>query len=219
MSHERTAMLEDRVMVMALRPDNWEYALHAVESNDGAPGPDGMKAGELRKHLAIHGEVMRRRLLEGSYIPGAARRRDIPKASGGTRPLSIPNVQDRFVQHLLLGILQVIFEPRFSESSHGFRPGRGAKQAVQAVQGFAREGYTHVVDIDITKFFDRVNHDILMQKIGLVVRDKAALRIIGRFLRAGVVMEEGVVVTTEEGTPQGGPLAPRTQKITFVLSV
>jgi len=152
------------VMEAALKPDNWEYALHAVESNDGAPGPDGMKAKELRKHLAIHGEVMRRRLLEGSYQPGAARRRDIPKASGGTRPLSIPNVQDRFVQQLLLGVLQVIFEPRFSESSYGFRPGRSAQQAVQAVQGFAREGYTHVVDIDITKFFDRVNHDILMQK-------------------------------------------------------
>ena len=208
MSHERTAMLEDRVMEAALEPDNWEYALHAVESNDGAPGPDGMKAKELRAHLAIYGEVVRRRLLEGSYKPGAARRRNIPKPSGGTRPLSIPNVLDRFVQQLLLGILQVIFEPRFSESSYGFRPGRSARRAMEAVQRFAREGYTHVVDIDITKFFDRVNHDILMHKIGRVVRDKAALRIIGRFLRAGVVMEDGVVVTTEEGTPQGGPLSP-----------
>jgi RNA-directed DNA polymerase len=208
MSHERTAMLEDRVMEKALEPDNWEYALCAVERNDGAPGPDGMKAEELRAHLATHGEVIRRRLLEGSYKPGVARRRDIPKASGGTRSLSIPNVQDRFVQQLLLGPLQVIFEPRFSESSYGFRPGRSAKQAVQTVQCFAREGYTHVVDIDVTKFFDRVNHDILMQQIGLVVRDKAVLRIIGRFLRAGVVMEDGVVVTTEEGTPQGGPLSP-----------
>jgi RNA-directed DNA polymerase len=117
-------------------------------------------------------------------------------------------VQDRFVQQLLLGVLQVVFEPRFSESSHGFRPGRSAHDAVKATQGFAREGYTHVVDIDITKFFDRVNHDILMHRIGLVVRDKAALRIIGRFLRAGVVMGDGVVVTTEEGTPQGGPLSP-----------
>src|SRR4029453_15806977 len=208
MSHERTAMLEDRVMEAALEPDNWEYALHAVESNDGAPGADGMKAEELRAHLAIYGEVIRRRLLEGSYKPGAARRRNIPKPSGGTRPLSIPNVLDRFVQQLLLGILEVIFEPRFSESSYGFRPGRSAKQAVQAAQRFGREGFTHVADIDITNFFERVNHDILMHRIALVVRDKAALRIIGRFLRAGVVMEDGVVVTTEEGTPQGGPRSP-----------
>ena len=196
------------MMERALKPDNWEGALLAVERNNGAPGPDGMKAKELRAHLARHGEVMRRRLLEGSYKPGAARRRDIPKASGGTRPLSIPNVQERFVQQLLLGVLQVEFEPRFSESSHGFRPGRSAHQAVKAAQAFAREGYTHVVDIDITKFFDRVNHDILMHRIGLVVRDKAMLRLIGRFLRAGVVMEDGLVVTTEEGTPQGGPLSP-----------
>jgi group II intron reverse transcriptase/maturase len=208
MSHERTAKLEENMMRAVLAPENWEYALRAVERNDGAPGPDGMRAKELRAHLARHGEVMRRRLLEGSYKPGAARRRDIPKASGGTRPLSIPNVQDRFVQQLLLGILQVVFEPRFSESSYGFRPGRSAHDAVRAAQGFTREGYTHVVDIDITKFFDRVNHDILMHQIGLVVRDKAVLRVVGKFLRAGVVMEDGVAIITEEGTPQGGPLSP-----------
>jgi RNA-directed DNA polymerase len=208
MSHERTAKLEDNMMRAVLAPENWEYALRAVERNDGAPGPDGMRAKELRAHVATHGEMIRRRLLEGSYKPGAARRRDIPKASGGTRPLSIPNVQDRFVQQLLLGILQAVFEPRFSESSHGFRPGRSAHDAVRAAQGFTREGYTYVVDIDITKFFDRVNHDILMHQIGLVVRDKAVLRIIGKFLRAGVVMEDGVAITTEKGTPQGGPLSP-----------
>jgi RNA-directed DNA polymerase len=150
MNHERTAMLEN-MMEKALMPENWEAALCAVERNDGAPGPDGMRAGELRAHLAVHGAVVSRRLLDGSYKPGAARRKDIPKASGGTRPLSIPNVQDRFVQQLLLGVLQPVFEPLFSESSHGFRPGRSAHDAVKAAQGFAREGYTHVVDMDITK--------------------------------------------------------------------
>jgi len=195
-------------MAAAVHPENWEAALCAVERNKGAPGPDGMRASELRGHLAIHGAIIRRRLLEGRYKPGAARRRDIPKASGGTRPLSIPNVQDRFVQHLLLGVLQPVFEPRFSESSHGFRPGRSAHDAVKAAQRFAREGCTHVVDMDITQFFDRVNHDILMSKIGAVVRDKSVLQLIGRFLRAGVVMPGGVAVSTEEGTPQGGPLSP-----------
>lgn len=207
MNHERTAMLEE-LMEQAVSPENWEAALYAVERNKGAAGPDGMKADELRRHLVTHGSVIVKRLLEGSYRPGAARRRDIPKASGGTRPLSIPNVQDRFVQQLLLGVLQPLFEPRFSESSHGFRPGRSAHDAVKAAQEFAKEGYTYVVDMDIAKFFDTVNHDILMHRIGVVVRDKRVLRIIGRFLRAGVVMPDGVTVRGTEGTPQGGPLSP-----------
>lgn len=220
MNRERTAMLEqnekrnerengsENLLAAVLTPEPWEAALRAVERNGGAPGPDRMRASELRAHLTVHGETIRRRLLDGSYKPGAAKRQEIPKASGGTRPLSIPNVQDRFVQQLLLIALQPVFEPRFSESSHGFRPGRSAHDAVKAAQRYAREGYTHVVDMDITKFFDRVNHDILMQKIGLVVRDKAVLRLIGKFLRAGVVMPGGLTVSSTEGTPQGGPLSP-----------
>lgn len=192
----------------SISPENWEAALSAVERNKGAPGPDGMRANELRAHLASHGEVIRKRLLEGSYKPGAAKRREIPKPSGGTRPLSIPNVQDRFVQQLLLGVLQPEFEPRFSESSYGFRPGRSAQDAVKAAQGFAREGFTHVVDMDITKFFDKVNHDILMTKIGEVIGDKAVMKLLGKFLRAGVVMPDGLEVSSEEGTPQGGPISP-----------
>jgi group II intron reverse transcriptase/maturase len=207
MNRERTAMLES-LMEKALHPDNWEAALCAVERNKGAPGPDGMKAEELRAHLAIHGEVISRRLLEGRYQPAASRRRDIEKPGGGTRPLSIPNVQERFVHQLLLGVLQPIFECRFSESSYGFRPGRCQAQAVKAVQAFAREGYTWVVDMDITKFFDRVNHDILMQRTGEVVRDKRVLHLIGACLRAGVIMPDGLKVSSEEGTPQGGPLSP-----------
>ncbi len=206
-NRERTAKLEG-LMEKAIRSGNWGAALYAVERNDGAPGPDGMRADELRAHLAIHGEVIKKRLLEGSYKPGAAKRRDIPKPSGETRPLSIPNVQDRFVQQLLLGVLRPVFEPRFSESSYGFRPGRSAHDAVEAAQSFAREGFTHVVDMDITKFFDKVNHDILMSKIGTVIGYKAVMKLIGKYLRAGVVMPDGLKVSSEEGTPQGGPLSP-----------
>lgn len=195
-------------MEEALSPENWEKALRSVERNDGAPGPDGMKAKELRAHLAIHGEVIRRRLLEGRYVASAARRRDIEKPGGGTRPLSIPNVQDRFIGQLLLGELEPVFEPLFSDRSYGFRPGRSAQDAVREAKRLVQEGRTHVVDMDITKFFDRVNHDILMNRIGKEVRDKRVLRVIGSFLRAGVVMPEGVAVSSEEGTPQGGPLSP-----------
>jgi len=207
MNPERIAMPEE-MMERAIEPNNWEAALHAVERNDGAPGPDGKKARELRAHLAVHGEVIKQRLLEGRYQPGAARRKEIPKPNGGTRPLSVPNVQDRFVAQLLLGVLQPLFEPGFSELSYGFRPGRSAQQAVKATKGYAQAGHTWVVDMDITQFFDRVNHDILMNKLGVEIRDKRMLRIIGRFLRAGVVMPDGVHVRSEEGTPQGGPLSP-----------
>ena len=139
-------------MEEAVRPSNWEAALSAVERNDGAPGPDGMKASQLRKHLGLHGKVIKERLLEGSYRPGAARRRDIAKPNGGTRALSIPNVADRFVQHLLLGVLQPVFEPRFSENSpsagsgpvgYGFRPMRSAHDAVKAAKAYAEAGLTH----------------------------------------------------------------------------
>lgn len=204
---ERTAMHE-QMMEEAVRPENWEKSLRAVEANNGAPGPDGMKAKELRAHLAIHGEVIKRRLLEGRYVASAARRREIEKPGGGTRPLSIPNVQDRFVGQLLLGVLQPVFEARFSAHSYGFRPGRSAQDAVKEAKRHAQEGRSYVVDMDITKFFDKVNHDILMNRIGQVVRDKRVLKVIGSFLRAGVAMPEGVVVRTEEGTPQGGPLSP-----------
>jgi group II intron reverse transcriptase/maturase len=200
--------MQETMMERAVEAANWEAALRAVERNDGAPGPDGMKAEELREHLAKRGAGIKAKLLAGSFKPSAARRKEIPKPNGGTRPLSIPNVLDRFVQQLLQQVLQPVFEPRFSESSHGFRPGRSAHHAVKAAQAFAKEGYTHVVDMDITKFFDQVNHDILMTQVSRVVRDKRVLQLIGRFLRAGVVLPDGCKVSTEEGTPQGGPLSP-----------
>jgi group II intron reverse transcriptase/maturase len=132
---------------------------------------------------------------------------EIPKPNGGKRMLGIPTVQDRWIQQMLLQVLQPIFDPTFSEHSYGFRPGRGAHEAVRAAQGYVQSGKSWVVDMDITKFFDRVNHDILLHRIGERIRDKRVLRLIGSYLRAGA-MVEGVVVSSEEGTPQGGPLSP-----------
>jgi RNA-directed DNA polymerase len=200
--------MQEATMERVLEAANWEGALRAVERNAGAPGPDGMKSKELREHLAKHGAGIKAKLLKGSFKPAPARRKEIPKPNGGTRPLSIPNVLDRFVQQLLLQAMQPLFEPRFSESSHGFRPGRSAHGAIKAAQRHARDGRDWVVDIDITKFFDHVNHDILMTQVSRVVRDKRVLQLIGRFLRAGIVLPEGCKVSTEEGTPQGGPLSP-----------
>lgn len=195
-------------METALGAANWEAALSSVERNAGAPGPDGMKARELRGHLAKHGTGIKAKLLKGRFEPSAARRKEIPKPNGGTRPLSIPNVLDRFVQQLLLQVMQPLFEPLFSDSSHGFRPGRSAHGAIEAAQRHAREGREWVVDMDITKFFDHVNHDILMTQVSCVVKDKRVLQLIGRFLRAGVILPDGCRVSSEEGTPQGGPLSP-----------
>lgn len=198
----------DAVMDEALTEGNWERALKAEEAKGGAPGPDGLKTSELRAHLARYGAGIRRKLLEGRYRPVAARRVEIPKASGGMRGLNIPNVMDRFVQRLLLQVLNARLDPKMSESSYGFRPGRSAQQAVQQAQRYAREGHTWVVDLDIEQFFDRVNHDILMHRLGQEVRDKRVLKLVGAMLRAGHILPDGDVVQSEEGTPQGGPLSP-----------
>lgn len=200
--------MQETMMERAVEASNWEVALRAVERNGGAPGPDGLKAEELRGHLARHGEGIKAKLLKGSFKPSAARRKEIPKPNGGSRPLNIPNVLDRFVQQLLLQVMQPEYETLFSENSYGFRPGRSAHGAMEAAQRNAREGRDWVVDIDITKFFDQVNHDILMAQISGVIGDKRVLQLIGRFLRAGVVLPDGCKVATEEGTPQGGPLSP-----------
>jgi len=183
-------------------------ALLAVERNGGAPGIDGMTTEQLREHLQQHGEKIRAKLLAGTYAPSPVRRVEIPKADGkGKRMLGIPTVVDRWIQQMLLRRLQRIFDPGFSEHSHAFRRGHSQQQAVQAAQRYVQAGKVWVVDIDITKFFDRVNHDILMTRIGKEIRDKRVLRLIGRYLRAGV-MVNGVVHEVEEGTPQGGPLSP-----------
>lgn len=200
--------MQEELMERIVGAGNWEAALSSVERNGGAPGPDGMRAEELRRHLERQGEGIKAKLLQGRFKPSAARGKTIPKASGGSRSLSIPNVVDRFVQQLLLQEMQGLFEPGFSESSHGFRPGRSCHGAMQAAQKHAQEGKDWVVDMDITKFFDEVNHDILMREVGKKIRDKRVLRLIGQFLRAGTVLADGCVVRTERGTPQGGPLSP-----------
>jgi len=187
--------------------ENRKRALEAVTRNKGAAGIDRMTTSELENHLQTHWEKIRAKLLEGSYVPSPVRRVEIPKASGGKRMLGIPTVQDRFIQQLLVQGLTPIFDPGFSEHSYGFRPGRKAQDAVEAAQRYAREGKDWVVDLDITKFFDHVNHDILMGRIAGVIRDRRVLRLIGKFLRRGA-MVDGVVTASVEGTPQGGPLSP-----------
>lgn len=198
----------EAVMDEAVAEGNWERALEAEEANGGAPGPDGLRTSQLRGHLSRYGAGIRRKLLEGRYRPAAARRVEIPKASGGMRGLNIPNVVDRFVQRLLLQVLSERLDPKMSEFSFGFRPGRSAQQAVQQAQRYAREGYSWVVDLDIEQFFDRVNHDVLMHRLGQETRDKRVLKLVGAMLRAGHILPGGDVVQSEEGTPQGGPLSP-----------
>ncbi len=208
-------------MEQAVSPENYRNALAAVTRNDGAPGIDRMKAAELEKHLEIHWEKIQAKLLAGTYVPTPVRRVEIPKPSGGVRMLGIPTVLDRFIQQLLLQVMTPIFEPRFSDHSFGFRPGKSVADAMRAAQEFTREGKDWVVDMDITKFFDHVNHDILMGRIGTAglpqvnaIRDKRVLGLIGKYLRRGAMVEgvltcgKPVVKVSEEGTPQGGPLSP-----------
>jgi len=194
-------------MEQVVADENCGRALEAVQRNRGAAGIDRMPSSELEAHLQAHWEKIRAKLLAGTYVPSPVRRVEIPKPSGGTRKLGIPTVLDRFIQQLLLNVLTPIFEPLFSEHSWGFRPGRSAHDAVRAAQGYVREGNDWVVDIDIAKFFDHVHHDILMGRIGTVIRDKRVLRLIGRYLRRGALVD-GLLEASVEGTPQGGPLSP-----------
>jgi RNA-directed DNA polymerase len=197
----------ESLMEQVVSRENATAAWRAVKRNRGAAGIDRMTTEQLRDHIRAHWESLQAKLLAGTYVPSPVRRVEIPKPNGGTRLLGIPTVQDRWIQQMLLQVLQPIFDPTFSEHSHGFRPGRGAQDAVRAAQNYVKAGKDWVVDLDITKFFDRVNHDILMNRIGQTIRDKRVLRLIGNYLRAGVMIE-GVVVVSEAGTPQGGPLSP-----------
>src|SRR6266404_1395731 len=187
--------------------DNLRRALAHVKRNKGAAGIDGMSLDALAPHLKEHWPAIRAQLLEGTYQPQPVRRVEIPKASGGTRPLGIPTVLDRFIQQAVMQVLQADWERTFSEASFGFRPGRSAHQAVQRAQESIASGHDYVVDIDLEKFFDRVDHDILMGLIAKRVADKRLLKLIRGFLTAGV-LEGGLVSATEEGVPQGGPLSP-----------
>jgi RNA-directed DNA polymerase len=199
--------INERWMERVCERENCKRALARVRANKGAPGVDGMTVGELPEFLEQHWPVIRAQLLEGTYKPQPVRRVEIPKPGGGMRKLGIPTVLDRLIQQAVAQVLQSEWEPEFSSHSYGFRPRRSAHQAVEAAQGYQAAGRTWVVDVDLEKFFDRVNHDRLMAKIAVKIRDKRMLKLIGRMLRAGV-LESGLVSPTEEGTPQGGPLSP-----------
>lgn len=186
---------------------NLQAALKRVETNRGSPGIDGMKWDELRPWLRGHWKELCEQLLSGGYRPTAVRRVDIEKRGGGLRTLGIPSVLDRFIQQACLQVLQPIFDPTFSEHSHGFRPGRSAQDAIREAQGYVQEGRHWVVDIDLEKFFDRVNHDVLMGRLAKRIEDKRMLRLIRHYLEAGM-MADGMVTERHEGTPQGGPLSP-----------
>lgn len=197
----------EQLMEAVVEEENCRKALKAVKRNRGAAGIDRMTTDQLEEHLKANWWILKDKLLKGSYVPTPVKRVEIPKPNGGTRMLGIPTVQDRFIQQLLLQVMTPIFDPNFSEHSYGFRPGRSAQDAVQAAQQHAQRGKDWVVDIDITKFFDHVNHDILVGRIAKVIRDKRVLHLIGEYLRRGA-MVNGVVETSVEGTPQGGPLSP-----------
>jgi group II intron reverse transcriptase/maturase len=197
----------DHLMERMVERGNMLAALHRVRANKGSPGIDGMTVDELVPHLVGNWPEIGARLLDGSYEPQAVKRVEIPKPGGGTRMLGIPTAVDRLVQQAILQVLQPIFDPTFSASSYGFRPGRRAHDAVCAAQRFIQEGRRWVVDVDLEKFFDRVDHDVLMSRLEQRIGDRRLLGVIRRFLTAGM-MADGVVQERDEGTPQGGPLSP-----------
>ena len=187
--------------------ENCKQALARVKANKGSPGVDGMTVKELPGYLKQHWPTIREQLMSGTYKPQPVKRVEIPKPDGGVRKLGIPTVLDRFVQQAVMQVLQRKWDRTFSDRSFGFRPGRSAHQAVEAAQRYIAEGYRWVVDLDLEKFFDRVNHDMLMAKLAERISDKRLLKLIRAILRAGV-MENGLVGPVDEGTPQGGPLSP-----------
>jgi RNA-directed DNA polymerase len=197
----------NRLMEEVCERENLKEALRRVKANKGSAGVDGMTVGGITDYLKQHWPAIREQLLNGTYEPKPVRRVEIPKPDGGVRKLGIPTVLDRFIQQAVMQVLQRQWDPTFSESSYGFRPGRSAKQAVAQAQKHIAEGHCWCVDFDLEKFFDRVNHDKLMGQIAKRVEDKRLLKLIRAFLNAGV-MENGLVSPSVEGTPQGGPLSP-----------
>jgi RNA-directed DNA polymerase len=188
--------------------ENMQAALKRVVRNGGAPGIDGMAVEDLLPYCREHWTRIREDLLGGTYRPEPVRRVEIPKPGGkGTRTLGIPTVVDRMIQQALLQVLTPVFDPTFSDASYGFRPGRSAHDAVRRARAHIAAGHRWVADLDIEKFFDRVNHDILMSRVARRLKDKRVLRLIRRYLQAGT-MEGGLVSPRREGTPQGGPLSP-----------
>ena len=197
----------NRLMEEVCERENLKEALRQVKGNKGSAGMDGVTVDQLTDYLKQHWPVIREQLLNGTYEPRPVRRVEIPKPDGGVRKLGIPTVLDRFIQQAVMQVLQRRWDRTFSEHSYGFRPGRSAHQAVAHAQQYIATGYSLVVDLDLEKFFDRVNHDKLMGQVAKRVEDKRLLKLIRAFLNAGV-MENGLVSPSVEGTPQGGPLSP-----------
>jgi RNA-directed DNA polymerase len=205
--HDTGCLGASDLLERVLSRPNLQAALKRVRQNKGSPGIDGMSAEELPDYLREHWVELREQLLAGNYQPHAVRRHLIPKSGGGVRELGIPTVLDRFIQQALLQVLQPLIDPSFSQHSYGFRPGRRAHDAVRAAQAYVQGGRHCVVDVDLEKFFDRVNHDVLMSRLAMRIADRRVLGLIRRYLEAGI-MAHGVVMERHEGTPQGGPLSP-----------
>jgi group II intron reverse transcriptase/maturase len=205
--HDTGCLGASDLLERVLSRPNLQAALKRVRQNKGSPGIDGMSVEQLPDFLREHWVELREQLLAGSYQPRAVRRHLIPKSGGGVRELGIPTVLDRFIQQALLQVLQPLIDPSFSQHSYGFRPGRRAHDAVRAAQAYVQGGRRWVVDVDLEKFFDRVNHDVLMSRLAGRIADRRVLRLIRRYLEAGI-MAHGVVTERYEGTPQGGPLSP-----------
>lgn len=186
---------------------NLNRAYKQVKRNHGAPGIDGMTVEEALPWLREHREELLRSIRDGSYRPNPVRRKEIPKPDGGVRKLGIPTVVDRIIQQAIAQQLKPIFEPMFSDGSYGYRPKRSAQQAIRKVKEYAEQGYTHAVEVDLSKYFDTLNHELLMNLLRKQIQDKRVTNLIKRYLKSGV-MENGVVCKTEEGSPQGGPLSP-----------
>ena len=196
------------LLAQALARENMQRAWKRVKANKGAAGVDGLDIARTGEHLKHAWPSIRQQLLEGTYRPSPVRRVGIPKPDGSERELGIPTVTDRLIQRALLQVLQPLIDPTFSEHSHGFRPGRRARDAVLAAQRYAQQGYRIVVDVDLSKSsFDRVNHDILIDRLSKRVNDAGVIRLVRVWLNAGI-MDGGVVIERVEGTPQGGPLSP-----------
>ncbi len=199
--------LHDDLMGRVLDSDNVRRAWKRVKANHGAPGIDGVTVKDFIESAHSNWPTIRQALRDGTYHPQAVRRVAIPKPSGGERLLGIPTVVDRVIQQAIAQVIGPLFDPGFSDASFGFRPGRSAHGAVRRVQGVIGEGYRIAVDLDLARFFDNVQHDVLMARVGRKVRDKRLLALIGRYLRAGVLVGE-TIQATPIGTPQGGPLSP-----------
>jgi RNA-directed DNA polymerase len=206
-SGRRTPVREERRMERVVERGNLLAALRRVKRNGGSPGSDGRTVEELPGYLREHWPQIREALLAGTYRPQPVKRVEIPKPGGGVRQLGVPTVVDRFIQQALLQVLQPEWDKTFSEGSYGFRPGRSAHQAAARAQRYLNAGYSWVVDLDLEKFFDRVNHDKLMSRVKERVAERRVLRLINRYLKAGALTDEGLEATAE-GTPQGGPVSP-----------